>query len=77
MIEIQAAFDRETGTGPDGCLIVQQVHDALNADAPLGYETRAGQIMVDAFEQRVALPGFPDAYFPADKPTYGSHLDEI
>lgn len=73
-IEIQATFDRETG---GEALIVQQVHDAVNSEVPDGYEDRSGQVMVDAFEQRVALPGYPNAYFPADKPTVGYHLDEI
>lgn len=74
VLEIQATYDRETG---GDALIVQQVHDAVNSDVHRDYAKRAGDVMKQAFDQTVALPGFPQARFPADKPAVGSHLNDV
>ena len=74
-LEIQALFDRETG---GDCLIVQQVHDAINADAPDGYAKRAGEVMKATLSRpRDDIPGHPGAVLPVDEITSGTHLDEV
>lgn len=74
MLEIQATYDKETG---GDCLIVQQVHDALNADGADEYAVRAGQVMEEVLGREFSLPGHPVARLPPDKAKYGTHLDEV
>jgi DNA polymerase I-like protein with 3'-5' exonuclease and polymerase domains len=74
-LEVQEIFDKETG---GECLIVQQVHDALNADSPDEYAKRAGQVMKDTLSRpRNDIPGHPNAVLPVDEITMGTHLDEV
>jgi hypothetical protein len=73
-LEIQRVYDQETG---GDCLIVQQVHDALNADNDKGYSARAAQVMTQVLSRPIALPGHPNATFPPDKVLHGSHLDQV
>jgi len=73
-IEIQDTYDRETG---GQCQIIQQVHDALNAEAPDGYERRAGEIMTEVLGRTFALPGHPNARLPPDPVQTGIYLDEV
>ncbi len=74
MLEIQDIYDRETG---GEALIVQQVHDALNAENPVGYDKRAGEVMQQVLNRPIALPGFPNATFPPDKALHATHLDAV
>jgi len=76
MLEIQDVYDKETG---GAALIVQQVHDAVNAEAPDGYEKRAAEVMNEKLDQRVDLSelGHPSAHFPADPALIGTHLDQV
>lgn len=74
-LEIQEIFDRESG---GDCLIVQQVHDAINADSPDGYAKRAGEVMKATLSRpRDDIPGHPGAVLPVDEITSGTHLDEV
>ncbi len=74
-LEVQEIFDRETG---GDCLIVQQVHDALNADSSNEYAQRCGQVMKDTLSRpRHDIPGHPNAVLPVDEITSGTHLDEV
>lgn len=73
-IEIQDTYDRETG---GACQIIQQVHDALNAEAPKGYEQRAAEIMEEVLGRTFSLPGHPHARLPPDKALIGTYLDEV
>lgn len=74
-LEVQEIFDKETG---GECLIVQQVHDALNADSPDGYAKRAGEVMKDTLSRpRHDIPGHPGAVLPVDEITSGIFLDEV
>lgn len=74
MLEIQDVYDKETG---GAALIVQQVHDSLNAENPKGYSKRAGEVMTQVLGRPVVLPGFPNAVFPPDKVLHGTHLDQV
>lgn len=74
MLEIQDVFDQETG---GQALVVQQVHDAVNCEAPNGYEQRAAEVLNTILAQPVALPRYPQALFPPDPALVGSHLDQI
>lgn len=73
-LEIQATYDKETG---GDCVIVQQVHDALNADGAEEYAHRAGEVMEQVLGREFALPGHPRARLPPDKAKAGNHLDEV
>lgn len=73
-IDIQETYDKETG---GQCQIIQQVHDALNAEAPDGYEQRAGEVMTEMLGREFSLPGHPHARLPPDPVQIGTHLDEI
>ena len=74
-LEVQEIFDRETG---GDCLIVQQVHDAINADSPDGYVQRCGEVMKDTLSRpRHDIPGHPNAVLPVDEITSGTFLDEV
>lgn len=74
MLEIQNVYDRETG---GDCLVVQQVHDALNVDSPDEYTTRAGQVMEEILGRKFPLPGHPQARLPPDKAKSATHLDAV
>lgn len=73
LLKIQRAYDAETGGAAQ---VIQQVHDAVNAEVPIGYEKRAGEIMVDVLSETFPLRGYT-ARLPADTPTISTHLDEI
>jgi hypothetical protein len=53
------------------------VHDALNAEAPDGYERRAGEIMTEVLGRTFSLPGHPNARLPPDPVQTGIYLDEV
>lgn len=74
MLRIQDRFDAETG---GAALIVQQVHDALNCETPLGYGARAGVIMREEFGRPLNIPPFENAKLPADAAQIGQFLDEV
>jgi len=83
MLLIQDVYDRETGGAAQ---IVQQVHDALTAEAPDGYAQRAGEVMHQVLGERFdIIPGaqFTDAIatvhgarLPADPALIADHLDK-
>jgi DNA polymerase I-like protein with 3'-5' exonuclease and polymerase domains len=72
-VKIQRKFDSDTG---GAAVIVQQVHDALNVEAPDGYAHEAGRIMCDVLNEPFELNGH-SARLPTDKYDLGDHLDEI
>lgn len=74
MLEIQATYDRETG---GDCLVVQQVHDALNVDAHDDYTKRAGVVMEEVLGREFALPGHPRARLPPDPAKIAAYLDKV
>jgi DNA polymerase I-like protein with 3'-5' exonuclease and polymerase domains len=73
MVEIQATFDRETGGAAQ---IIQQVHDALNAEAPEGYAVRCGEVMREVLNRPFQLLGHT-AVLPADEALIHDYLDKV
>lgn len=83
MLLIQDVYDRETGGAAQ---IMQQVHDALTAEAPDEYAQRAGEVMHQVLGERFDInPGaqFTDAIatvhgarLPADPALIADHLDK-
>lgn len=72
-LEIQRQYDAETG---GYALIIQQVHDALNTENPLGYGKRAGEIMTEVLSRPFEIDG-RQATLPPDPVLIGHYLSEV
>jgi DNA polymerase I-like protein with 3'-5' exonuclease and polymerase domains len=83
MLIIQDIYDRETGGAAQ---VVQQVHDALTAEAPDEYAKRAGEVMLEVLSRDFAIhpvpgldeaiPHWSSARLPADPALINDYLDK-
>ena len=73
MVETQDTFDRETNGAAQ---IIQQVHDALNAECPDDYTQRAGDLMQEIVNRPFMLNGHLTT-LPADKALVNTYLDKV
>lgn len=73
MVVIQRQFDRDTGGAAQ---IIQQVHDALNAECPDGYAVESGEIMRRELNEPFQLLGMK-ATLPADKALIHDYLHKV
>lgn len=73
MVDIQKTYDRETGGAAQ---VVQQVHDALNVEAPEAYAKRAGEVMTERLNRDFPLLQHR-ATLPADAAIIHDYLDKV